>query len=166
MKTKQNVNLVIGLVVLVVVALLLAWYVKQRPSPASNLSNNTNMNDTTPQPDGEDNPPAVAETNYVIVSDQRAGTTIDIDEVRLDRPGFVAIHEVVGNQPGKIVAQSNLLPVGTRADLVINYKAMAGKTYIAMLHSDNGDSKFNATVDLPILNGSGQPIMATFKVVP
>ncbi len=165
MKTnRKQINIAIGVIVLIVIALLLSRYAK-RPAPDS-ISDNTLTDDSVPADDeSEDSTPAAQPANRLLVSDQRAGSSLDIDEYTLHQPGFIAIHLVSAGKPGQIVAHSNLLPVGTRADLVINYPTKAGVSYIAMLHSDNGDGKFDATMDLPILDANGQLVMMMFSVV-
>ena len=101
-------------------------------------------------------------TNALSVSAQKSGASVDIDEVSLVNGGYVVIHQSSNGQPGKIVVASGYIEAGVKQDLILNYKPKTG-TYFAMLHSDNGDHKFNATTDLPLKNAQAQPIMVMFK---
>jgi hypothetical protein len=101
--------------------------------------------------------------NSVVTTTQTAGSNIIIDEVSFTTPGYVVIHENINGKPGKIIAQSGLIS-GTRHDLVIRLTTKAGMSYIAMLHTDDGDGKFNATKDQPTLGANNQPVTIQFNI--
>ncbi len=103
--------------------------------------------------------------NTLTVSDQRAGSTVTIDTVSLQKPGFVVIRADTSGRPGKILASSNLVSPGTKEDLVIGFRPTAGTSYYAVLYSDDGDKKFNETKDEAINTAQAIPVMAQFSVV-
>ncbi|HEX3095628.1 MAG TPA: hypothetical protein VHQ20_00730, partial [Patescibacteria group bacterium] len=66
-------------------------------------------------------------------------------------------------EPAAIVATSGYLTVGAKQDLEINYTVKPGAKYIAMLHEDNGDKKFNAATDKAV-TVNNLPVMTMFSV--
>ncbi len=128
-------------------------------------STNSNTNEFTgdvpnDKPDNSGQPTSAT----VAVSEQTPGSSITIDNAFLEKPGFIAIHEVDSKgQPGKIIGASGYLTVGPKQDLEINVPIVAGGKYIAMLHEDNGDKKFNAATDMPV-KSNNIPIMTMFSV--
>jgi hypothetical protein len=166
MKNKQIAyKPVLGIIILIAIALLTAWYFRR---PATN--NDVNNTSPTSQngapvtiPGDNDQIELPTAENSIIVSDQRVGSTIDIDQLQLMEPGYVVIKTSAAGQPGTIVARSNLLSAGTKQDLVISYSAKAG-TYYAVLYKDDGDGKFDAAKDIALNSTDGQ-VMTTFMVV-
>jgi len=100
--------------------------------------------------------------NAISVSTQKAGSSIDIDEVSLQKPGYVVIHADDNGKPGAIVAHSGLITAGTKQDLIIRYTTKPGTSYFAMLHSDDGNGVYLATKDLPIIGSDTMPVMVEF----
>jgi hypothetical protein len=47
--------------------------------------------------------------------------------------------------------------------VTLTEKTQDGALYYAMLHSDNGDKKFDAAKDLPLKDSKGDIIMKTFR---
>lgn len=87
------------------------------------------------------------------VDDQPAGTIVTVKSVTFSAPGWVAVHEVdpVTHKPGTTKG-ATWLPAGTHANVKVEvvHALVAGKLYFVVLHSDNGDKKYNHVVDLPI----------------
>lgn len=167
-KTKlKHYHPVIGVLVLLLIAAAVAWYMN-RPTTETGVEDATTLvnHDAAVTPPDEPDAETVPKLkNRVVVSDQQAGSSVIIDEVGLQDPGYVVIHENANGQPGKIVAQSGLISAGNKQDLIIRYSVTPGTTYFAMLHSDNGDGKFNSTTDLPIPSAQTTPVMMMFSVV-
>ncbi|TSC67190.1 MAG: hypothetical protein CEO19_325 [Parcubacteria group bacterium Gr01-1014_73] len=103
--------------------------------------------------------------NSISVKEQTAGIEVVVEQVVLTNMAWVVIHEDDGTgKPGKILG-AQLFDAGTGAGKVELLRGtMAGGNYFAMLHADNGDRAFDPKLDMPILDASSQPIMATFKV--
>ena len=84
-------------------------------------------------------------------------------EVRLSaeikRPGFVTIHQAIGEAPGPVVGQSALLSPGNHADLIIKTTEpmLSQGGYFALLFVDDGDGVSESGVDLPVMS-NGQVI--------
>ncbi len=161
-----------GIIVLAIV--LFGWWWLGRSNEATAPETSTPMNqdqneatDNVPEPgeDGTATNQLPTTNDAVAVSDQVSGTSITIDNYVLNKAGFIEIHEVTSeNSPGAIVGASGYLIAGRGQDLEVNAKVVAGREYMAMIHIDDGDKKFNATKDLPALSG-GNTIISTFKIV-
>ncbi len=159
---------IIVLVIIIIVAAVGAYLVvrhqgAQLSNQVPNYQSNYSSNSASNANQQSNSPAPTAPSDSVAVSTQRAGNEVDIDQVKLSQPGFIEIHEVVDGKPGKIIGGSKLLPAGTRQDVIIKVAIVAGKSYIAMLHVDDGDGKFDAKKDLPLMN-NGQMVMAKFTV--
>lgn len=106
--------------------------------------------------------------NGLQVRTQTAGNAVVVDTALLESPGFIVIHKKTGSKPGAILAQSQLLPAGASEiiSIAMPEALTTWETYIAMLHTDNGDSEFNAEEDASILNeGGDKMIMVEFTAV-
>ena len=106
------------------------------------------------------------EKNLVLVTDYTAGKTATVARVVLEKPGYVMIHEDLSGKPGAIIGSSALLPIGESSDVVVNLKRASkdGEVLYAMLHMDDGDGKFNATVDVPLTDSSGNVVVMNYTV--
>src|SRR6185369_333337 len=164
--TKQkHYHPAIGIVVILVLALVAALLVRHQPKDASVNDLSLVKHDaavTTASKNGEVVPKL---KNTLSMSEQKAGSSVVVDEVSLQKPGYVVLHEDTAGKPGKIVVHSGLLAAGTKQDLVIRLATKSGTNYFAMLHSDNGDGKFDETKDLPINGANAMPIMVMFSVI-
>ncbi|MDB5239035.1 MAG: hypothetical protein JWO00_370 [Candidatus Parcubacteria bacterium] len=101
-------------------------------------------------------------SNSIVMSDQYPGNVVYLSSVQLQKAGWVEIHKDNAGQPGAYIGsafvQSGINPV----KITLTEPVIDGGTYYAMLHSDNGDQKFDATVDLPLKDASGNIIMRVF----
>lgn len=102
----------------------------------------------------------------IYVAGQIPSKFIWVAIVRLEKPGFVVIHEDVGGVPGKILGSSVLLGVGETSNvdpINISRQTEDDETLFAMLHFDNGDGVFNPADDKPVLDAvAGEPVMMIF----
>ncbi|HMQ01661.1 MAG TPA: hypothetical protein PKD79_01160 [Candidatus Doudnabacteria bacterium] len=106
----------------------------------------------------------LANGDAIVVTTQSAGSFVNIDNYVLSQNGFIVIHEArADGSAGNIVGNSGYLSAGRGQDLEFNLNLVAGRSYVAMLHADNGDRTFNASVDLPILENN-RPVMTLFRV--
>lgn len=107
--------------------------------------------------------------NAVYVSYQQSGNTIRASVVRLERPGFLVIHEDKGGNPGNIIGLSELLPIGQAQNpppIILSRVTLDGQTLYAMLHIDNGDGIFKEGEDKPSIDPtSNQPVMMVVAIV-
>lgn len=106
------------------------------------------------------------EKNLVVVSDYTAGKTVTVARVVLENPGYVMIYEDAGGKPEAIIGTSALLPAGESLDVVVKLTRASkdGEVLYAMLHTDDGDGKFNATGDTPLTDSGGDFVMMNFTV--
>jgi len=121
--------------------------------------------------------PAVAETpktegaSYatstsaaVIINDQNAGLEVELTEVVLDKSGWVAIHEDAGGALGNILG-AQLFDAGEGKGTVSLLRATdPGKTYYAVVYTDNGDRQFDRVSDLKAVI-EGKEIMTVFHTI-
>lgn len=166
-------NHIIAVVAAILVLLFAWWWMSLDNKAVAPETNNTINND---QNEAEDNVPEAGTdgtatdqlpttNDAVAVSDQANGGSVTIDNYVLNKPGYIVIHEVTSEgAPGTIVGQSGYLAEGRGQDLEVTAKIVAGKEYMAMIHVDNGDKRFNASQDSAALS-DGKTIMANFKIV-
>lgn len=95
---------------------------------------------------------------------QTAGTQVTA-HVIFDAPGWVAVHEERDGELGNVLGAS-WLPEGEH-DVTVELLrgTLAGQIYHAVLYNDDGDRIFEyKSGDVYLLDGSKQPIQATFTV--
>ena len=166
MKKKQ-----IWIIVAIILGALLVWWLFFSGNQATAPSEpNTEMSEELPGDDPTQPIPAGSATNQlpnsddIAVLDQQAGSYVTIDNYVLSQPGYVVIHATNSDgSAGAIIGQSGLLQAGPGQDLEIKAAIVAGKTYAAMLHYDDGDKKFVTSSDAPATS-EGKPIMTAFDV--
>ncbi len=114
--------------------------------PASTDQLNTNSSGISPN-----TPPT---KNTLVLSTQLAGPEITIDNVYLEQPGFIVIHEIKNDAPSTVIGSSGWLSAGPGQDISFKANLKAGSTYFALLYQDNGDKKFNIASDkkLPLFS--------------
>ena len=77
----------------------------------------------------------------------------------IKQAGFVAIHQAIGEAPGPIVGQSELLAAGSYVDFVIEATESLEPPaeHFILLFVDDGDGVFESGIDLPVMS-DGQVI--------
>lgn len=102
----------------------------------------------------------------ISVQSQAIGNSIVvIEDVHLDKPGYVAIHKVIGGSPGAVIGNSALLD-GEAHDVEVKVSGYENeKELIAMLHYDDGDNVygFPQDEDDPVTT-NGQVVMQKFSL--
>lgn len=91
----------------------------------------------------------------IIVFDQSRTNIVELN-VDLAVPGFVSIHEAMGEAPGKVMGVSDYLTTGSYGgiNIFLSEEMILGNTYIALLHADDGDGMFDIQKDMPVeVNG-------------
>lgn len=165
-------NKYLAIIVIVVLAALLVWWflTSGNEATAPTQTNDNQAVEELPQDDPTQPIPEGSATNQLPNTDglavlaQQAGNYVTVDNYVLSKAGFIVIHSAnADGSAGAVVGQSGALNAGRGQDLEINAKIEAGKTYVAMLHYDNGDRKFNAAQDAAATSEGGA-IMTSFKV--
>ena len=137
--------LIFGAIIIIILGTILTFSDNKEIKPAGNQSN------------------LIISNNAIYVAEQMPGYSVSIQVVRIEKPGFVEIHEDANGKPGKILGQSALLSAGESKDLPpisLSRSIKNGETIYAMLHFDNGDGKFEASNDKPVIDPVGkEPVM-------
>lgn len=122
----------------------------------------------TPVSEGSENDNEITELtsseDSILVTDQSEGVRVSLSSVVLKEGGWAVIHEDDNGAPGRILG-AQLLAAGKWTDSTVELLrgTLAGQTYYAMLHSDNGDRAFDPKKDLPITDDEGNPVVMEFK---
>lgn len=105
--------------------------------------------------------------NAIAVSDFTAGDKVTVAMVVLEKPGYVVIHEDDLGKPGKVIGKSELVASeeAKNIEIKLDRKSVDGEILYAMLHTDDGDGKYEFPgADEPIKDEEGNIVMMTFKV--
>lgn len=117
---------------------------------------------------GSDSDGFIISSNAIYIAEQTPSLTIAVTLVRLEKSGFVVIHEDTADTPGRILGASDLLPVGETSNLApipLSRLTRNDETLYAMLHLDDGDRIFDEVKDKPALDPVGAlPVMMIFTV--
>lgn len=117
--------------------------------------------DETPAVDTTNSP---TEVNRVIMTDQFPGNVVNISSVQFAAPGWVEIHADNKGQPGAIIGSAYFdKGINPGGKITLTKPTVEGGVYYAMLHSDDGDKKFDASKDLPLKDSKGNIIMKLFR---
>lgn len=140
--------------IVIIVLIILGYYLLRGGDKATPENETTTTEENT----------TVNGVNNVMVSDQYPGNVVHITSAQLANPGWIVIHEDNSGTPGAIVG-SAYFDKGTHPGKVtLSKNTSEGKIYYAMIHSDDGDMKFDDKKDLPLKNSRGDIIMKTFRV--
>ena len=125
-------------------------------------------NDNTKSSSAGDSTHLIVSNNAIYVAEQPPSKTVSVTFARLEKPGFLVIHEDNADKPGKILGKSYLLPGGEAKNLtpiVLSRETVDNETLYAMIHLDDGDGVFDPTEDKPVLDSaSGEPVMMIFTI--
>lgn len=163
---KQKVILIVVAIIVIVGGIYWVMNRNKVVAPENNINTNQNTGEITGElpKDNPDNNPTVPTSDTIAVSTQVAGNSITVDNAFLEKAGFITIHSVDSKgKPGAIIGTSGLLSVGAKQDLEINAPVKSGEKYMAMLHIDDGDKKFDAAKDL-VVKKNGIELMTMFSV--
>lgn len=117
--------------------------------------------DVTPVDDSGTVTPAAA--NRVVVADQFPGNVVYLSSVQLSNGGWVVIHKDNAGTPGAVLGSTWFDKGINPGQVKLSASTVDGGTYYAMIHSDDGDKKFDITKDLPLKDANGNVIMKMFK---
>ena len=118
---------------------------------------------TTPVTEETQTPSATTGTDSIVISDQFPGNVVYVSTVSASKPVWVAIHEDKDGQPGAVMGYAHY-DAGTNpgGKITLSKSTVDGKTYYAVMHTDDGDSTFDATKDAPTEDAKGNVIMRVF----
>jgi len=158
----QNVRLIVAFAIGFIVGLgvYAVWSSSGDTSDVANTPNDGEVNGIATTTDD-----VVKSGNSVSVENQVAGKKVTLTEVTLENPGWVAIHDDVNGQPGRILG-AKLFDKGTsKGDVTLLRATANGTNYLAVIHTDDGNYKeFNPRTDTALLASDGKPVMVSFSV--
>ncbi|OHB25129.1 MAG: hypothetical protein A2542_02185 [Parcubacteria group bacterium RIFOXYD2_FULL_52_8] len=107
------------------------------------------------------------ESAYAVVAgDQPAENQVLVNAAKLPTPGFVLVHKMENNAPGKVIGASPLLVAGNHMGLPITLTETpkAGDLLYVMLHNDdnnNGTLEYinDPSQDTPAVDEQSQVVM-------
>ena len=110
--------------------------------------------------------PLLLGNNAIYVPDQKPGKTVTVHTAVLEDKGFAVIHQDANGMPGTILGSSRLLAAGASeaGDVTLSRDSRNGEALFAMLHADDGDGKFDAAKDKPLLDDQGNQITMRFMI--
>ncbi len=104
----------------------------------------------------------------IVISPQETVSVVKVGEITLEKPGFIAIHEVINEKPGQVLEVSRYLSIGIHRDVEIALgKRRQSKQIdissgfpvtnelVAVVYVDDGDEGFNPNLD-SILESDGK----------
>jgi hypothetical protein len=148
-KIWQWVVTVIVIIALIVIGIMVFSKDKGTETPADT----TNTTPTT----------AVSSVNRVVMSDQYPGNLVYLSSVQFEKGGWVVIHADNKGQPGAVIGKTYFDKGINPGRVTLTTATIEGGTYYAMLHSDDGDKKFDAVKDLPLKDSNNNIIMKIFR---
>lgn len=148
-KAWQWIVTVIVIIVLIVIGVLVFGGKSGDQTTDTNVTTPTNT--TTPG------------INRIVMSDQYPGNIVYLSSVQFENGGWVVIHRDNAGQPGAIIGQTYFEKGINPGRITLTQPTVEGGTYYAMLHSDDGDKRFDATKDLPLKDSAGNIIMKIFR---
>ncbi len=153
----QNVRLALAFVVGLIIGLGLYW-VFDRDSAMDINTSTDNLATTTVG--------VIEGNNGVVIGEQQPGKVVTVTDLRLEEAGWVAIRDDVNGEPGPKILGARLFDKGNTTGVVQLLRATEpGKSYFAILHTDDGNPKaFNSRLDKVLLDDSGKQIMVRFQV--
>lgn len=142
-------------VIVIIILIVLGYYLFKGNKGAT--TNNDNMASTT------DMTSDVNEINRIVVSDQYPGNVVYVSSAQLANGGWVEIHKDDNGKPGAIIGSTYVEKGIAPVKVTLTEKTVDGQLYYAMLHSDDGDKKFDAAKDAPLKDSRGNIIMKPFR---
>jgi hypothetical protein len=106
--------------------------------------------------------PASTEANRIVMGDQFPGNVVFVSSVQLANAGWVEIHADNNGQPGAYIGSQYFDKGINTGKITLTKPTVEGGLYYAMLHSDDGDKKFDPAKDLPLKDAKGNIIMKIF----
>ncbi len=100
--------------------------------------------------------------NRIVMVDQYPGNVVYLSSVQFAAPGWIAIHKDNKGTPGDIIGSAYFDKGISPGKITLTQPTVEGGTYYAMMHTDDGDKKFDASKDAPLKDANGNVIMKVF----
>ena len=152
-ENNRSRGVIIGAIVLVLVILgLIYWASRSGTTPPENTAAVGELGD------GE------LGTAALTVSDPFPGEIVFVSQVNLPAGGFVVVRKLTDETAGEVVGANYFDAELHAGEVPITGGTRDGERYEASLYSDNGDKRFVAGDDLPLVGPDGQPVASRFGV--
>ena len=143
-------------VIVIIILIVLGYYLFKGNGGANSATN-------SPTPTPTDVVVDTNEINRIVLSDQYPGNVVYVSSVQSANGAWVEIHKDNNGQPGAYIGSAWVDKGIAPVKVTLTEKMVNGGLYYAMLHSDNGDKKFDAAKDLPLKDSRGNIIMKAFR---
>jgi len=99
----------------------------------------------------------------IIVGDQYPGNVVYISSLDLSSPAWVVIHRDDNGKPGKVIGEKWVTAGIQPVRITTSEPIIDGQAYYVMIHTENGDLKFDEATDLPLKDQKGNVLMKIFR---
>lgn len=108
-----------------------------------------------------------AATNRVVLAETLTGNFATVAQATLTKPGYVVIYKINSNGDSAILGHSDLLKVGAHTNISIQLDSPVAvrQAVVAVLHEDDGDSKFEYPESDGYLVNAGSLLASDIDVV-
>lgn len=106
---------------------------------------------------------SVTGVNRIVMTDQYPGNIVNLSSVQFENGGWVVVHRDSTGTPGPVIGQMYFEKGVGPGKITVTPPMIEGGTYYAMLHTDDGDKKFDIAKDLPLKDAAGNVIMKIFR---
>jgi hypothetical protein len=140
-------------VIVIIILIVLGYYLFKGNGSSTNT-------EATPTPTMEAD---ANEVNRIVVSDQYPGNVVYTSLVQTSNGAWVEIHKDNNGTPGAIIGSAWAEKGSSPVRVTLTEKTQDGQLYYAMLHTDDGDKKFDPAKDLPLKDSKGNVVMKAFR---
>jgi hypothetical protein len=99
----------------------------------------------------------------ITVDDQNPGKIVVVSQVFVNAQSWVSIHEDTNGTPGNLLG-GRLFEKGSNSGIIQLLNPMkVGKSYLAVVHTDNGDQLFDLKKDPILKSADGKNVMTKFS---
>lgn len=148
-KTWQWVVTIIVIIALIVIGILVFGSSKtETPTPGDQTPTTTDT--------------ATLSLNRIVMSDQYPGNVVYLSSVQVQNPSWVVIQADKNGQPGDIIGSAHFDKGINPGNIKLTKPTVEGGTYYAVIYTDDGSGKFDATTDVPLKDSNGNVIMRIF----
>ena len=105
-------------------------------------------------------------TEYqVLVNDQVPHDGVLVERTAFPERGFVVIREDAGGEPGAVIGVSSAI-IGATSEfgIVLDRPSEDGEMLYAQLYTDDGNGRFEPSVDTPVTDSEGNPVLNPFSI--
>jgi len=143
-------------VIVIIILIVLGYYLFKGNAADAPAAGETPIAGETVAPDAN-------EVNRIVVADQYPGNVVYLSSVQLANGAWVEVHKDNNGTPGAIIGSAYFEKGINPGKITLTEKTVNGGVYYAMIHSDDGDKKFDAAKDLPMKDSKGNVIMKLFR---